>query len=90
MEGAASEGDGPDVPKVQTHLRLSIRSGYINLYRDGQSVAKIGLNRKGKIHAKIHNKYVGGDKMKEGYTTLTHAGFKDPATGQLVCYEGRT
>ena len=89
-ELTSSEAHGSALSELPTHLRLAIRDGYINLYRDGQSVAKIGLNRKRKIQAKIHNKYVGGDEMKGGYTTLTNAGLGDPVTGRLVPYQGTT
>lgn len=88
MEQASSGAEGPTPSQMQAHLRLAIRALTINLYRNGQSVARIGLNRNGMIQARIHNKYVGGDDMEEGYTILTHAGFKDPATGQCVPYEG--
>ena len=89
-EQTSSEAHGSALSELPTHLRLAIRDGYINLYRDGQSVAKIALNRKRKIQAKIHNKYVGGDEMKGGYTTLTNAGLEDPVTGRLVPYQGTT
>ena len=42
------------------HLRLAIRNGYFNLYRGGQSVAKIGFGSNGRVQARIHNKYVHG------------------------------
>ena len=88
IELASSGAEGLSPSQMQTHLRLAIRALTINLYRNGQSVARIGLNRKGKIQAWIHNKYVGGDDMEGGYTTVNHAGVKDPATGQFVPYEG--
>ena len=90
IEHAPSEAKVVPCQGDRTHLRLAIRNGYINLYREGQSVAKVGLNRAGKIQARIHNKYVRGDEMEAGYTTLTRGGFSDPATGQFVPYEGTT
>ena len=46
------------------HLRLAISNGYLNLYRSGQSVAKIGFGSGGDLQARIHNKYIHGDKRQ--------------------------
>src|SRR5688572_21749886 len=51
-----------------TQLRLAIRDGYLNFYRAGQSVARVGFDGGKKLQAKIHKKYVYGDKCNEqGY-----------------------
>jgi len=39
-------------------LRLAVRNGYLNFYRKGQSVARVGFDRKQQPFAKIHAKYV--------------------------------
>jgi hypothetical protein len=55
-------------------LRLAIRNGYINLYRGGQSVAKID-GSSGLLQARIHDKYVHGEKGGgQTYVTLMSAG----------------
>jgi hypothetical protein len=70
------------------HLHLAIRNGYMNFYRGGQSVAKVGLDRQGKLQAKIHNKYVYGDEGKgNGYITLTSAGFPELGDVRPTCYD---
>jgi hypothetical protein len=70
-------------------LRLAIRSGYLNLYRGGQSVAKIGFGSGGGLQARIHNKYVYGDKGGgQAYVTLTSAGFWDKETSGRREYGG--
>jgi hypothetical protein len=80
---------GCDAPQEeQEHLRLAIRNGSVNFYRSGQSVAKVVVSSKGKIQARIHNKYVCDDSSAQGYVTLTSAGFKEPGTGRLVRYRG--
>lgn len=69
-------------------LRLAIRNGYVNLYRGGQSVAKVDFGRSGRLQARIHNKYVDGDKGSgQAYVALTSAGFPDRQTGRLREYD---
>jgi hypothetical protein len=71
------------------HLRLAIRNGYVNFYRGGQSVARVGLNHCRKLQAKIHNKYVYGEDGKgQGYVTLTSAGFPELGTAEPFRYDG--
>ncbi|MHB1379890.1 MAG: hypothetical protein ACYCX0_09750 [Desulfurivibrionaceae bacterium] len=56
-------------------LRLAIRNGYMNLYRHGQSIARVEVDRKGVPTATIHIKYVGlcPDKsLKQSYVQLRH------------------
>ena len=72
-------------------LRLAIRNGYLNLYRGGQSVAKIGFGSSGSLQARIHNKYVHGEKGSgQTYVTLTAAGLPDQVTSGLRDYGGLT
>jgi hypothetical protein len=67
VSGAQPEED----PK---RLRLAIRNGYINLYRGGQSVARIDGSSE-RLQARIHNKYVHGEKGSgQTYVTLMSAG----------------
>lgn len=68
-------------------LRLAIRDRYLNLYRGGQSVARVGFNRGGGLQAHIHNKYVHGDKGNgQSYVTLTSAGLRAQKTNGLREY----
>jgi hypothetical protein len=70
-------------------LRLAVRNGYLNLYRGGQSVARIGFDSDGGLQARIHNKYVNGDKgSDQAYVTLTSAGFLDQERNWLRAYGG--
>ncbi len=39
-------------------LRLAVRNGYLNFYRLGQSIAKVGLDRDGRPVGHVHWKYV--------------------------------
>jgi hypothetical protein len=71
-------------------LRMAIRNGYLNLYRGGQSVAKIRFGSRGGLEARIHNKYVNGDKGSGyAYVTLTSKGLHDQKTGWQRKYSGR-
>jgi hypothetical protein len=66
---------------------LAIRDKYLNLYRDGQSVAKIEFGRSGRLQARINDKYVYGDKGSgKVYVTLTSGGFPEQETGRLRDY----
>lgn len=70
-------------------LRLAIRNGYLNLYRGGQSVAKIGFGSSGSLQARIHNKYVHGEKGSgQTYVSLTSAGLSDNETSVRREYRG--
>jgi hypothetical protein len=71
----------------EQHLRLAIRNGYLNFYRAGQSVANVRFSR-GKLQAKIHNKYVyGKDGGGQAYVTLMSNEFPERRTLQPVPYE---
>jgi hypothetical protein len=70
-------------------LRLAIRNDYLNLYRGGQSVAKIGFGSGGCLQARIHTKYVHGETGgSHTYVTLTSAGLPDQETRKLRDYGG--
>ncbi|MGD0922768.1 MAG: hypothetical protein ABSA70_13525 [Terriglobia bacterium] len=72
-------------------LRLAIRDGSLNLYRGGQSIAKVEFGSSGGLQARIHNKYVYGDKGSgQAYVTLTSAGLHDQETGRRREYSGPT
>lgn len=61
-------------------LRLAIRNGYMNFYRQGQSIARVEVDHKGTPTATIHIKYVGvcTDKsLKQKYVQLRN--------GWLLC-----
>jgi hypothetical protein len=89
---AVDNGDictSPVAEQSPRHLRLAVRNGYINLYRDGQSVAKIDFAATRRLQARIHNKYVHGDNGSgQTYVALTSAGLPDWQTGQLRKYGG--
>lgn len=51
-------------------LRLAIRDGYLNFYRNGQSVAQVAFDRRGKPVLKLHHKYVGADRTGQAYARL--------------------
>lgn len=87
---AQKPGQNGQIPEENPkHLRLAIRNGYLNLYRNGQSVAKISFARGRVLQARIHNKYVHGDKGGgQSYVILTSAGLPDSETGRLLEYGG--
>src|SRR6266404_4965592 len=59
-------------------LRLAIRDGYVNFYRGGQSIARVGFGSRGGLQARIHNKYIYGDEGSgQNYLTVTSAGVAD-------------
>ena len=67
-------------------LRLTIRNGYLNFYRGGQSISKVGFNKSGELQALIHNKYVYPDGGDQHYVTLTSTGVRDRKKKQFeVC-----
>ncbi|MDQ6868274.1 MAG: hypothetical protein M3178_07680 [Pseudomonadota bacterium] len=77
-------------------LRLAIRNDSLNFYRAGQSVAKVRFDDEGKLQAKIHNKYVYGERGREqSYVTLTSDGYPEElgskrllANGSPACLDG--
>ena len=66
-------------------LRLAIRSGYLNFYAKGQSIAKITFGRRGKSPAmSIHAKYVTGDKnCGQKYEKFLHRGRDEMQEGSV-------
>jgi hypothetical protein len=71
-------------------LRLAIRNGYLNIYRGGQSVAKVDFDESGGLRAHIHNKFVYGDKGSgQAYVVVTSAGFIDQDKSQVRKYGER-
>lgn len=47
-------------------LRLAIRDNYLNFYRMGQSVARVGFDAKGIAYASVHLEYLGFPKPAKG------------------------
>jgi len=81
--------NGKTLEEDPKRLRLAIRNRYLNLYRGGQSVARVGFDRGGGLQAQIHNKYVHGDKGSgQSYVTLTSAGLRAQKTNRLQEYRG--
>jgi len=70
------------------HLRLAIRDGYLNFYRDGQSVAEVSFV-KGKHQGKVHNKYVYGDQGSgQEYVKIIDGKYKNHDGKPLVYRDG--
>jgi hypothetical protein len=70
-------------------LRLAVRNGYLNFYRCGQSVARVGFGRGGVLRAEVHAKYV-RKREGEGQTyarligsSLSHSDGETQAYGGL-------
>lgn len=87
----AKPGSSPAVEaehESTKHLRLAVRNGYCNLYRGGQSVAKLSFGRDGEIQAKIHQRYVDGQSRDQTYLTLTSKGVRHSKDGRLQEYAG--
>ena len=69
-------------------LRLAIRDGYLNFYRGGQSVGEVRFGKGGGLQARIHNKYVYGEKGGgQAYIRLTSEGLFDQKTGRPREYD---
>ena len=86
--GEASLGRCSEAKSDLKILRVAFRNNYMNFYCGGQSLAKVNFGRDG-LQAKIHNKYVYGDKGGgQEYIKLTSAGFRERETGRLVPYTG--
>lgn len=71
------------------HLRLAIRNGYLNFYRLGQSVARVGFDRSGAPEAKIHNKYVERGVGDQSYVFLKRGRLMSSKRDDLGSYQGR-
>jgi hypothetical protein len=80
---------GQTLEEDPKRLRLAIRNGYLNLYRGGQSVAKVGFGSNGRLRARIHNKFVYGENGSgQTYITLTSAELLDRETSRRRDYGG--
>ncbi|RYG89402.1 MAG: hypothetical protein EON59_01525 [Alphaproteobacteria bacterium] len=66
----------PGHPSGDYGLRLAIRDGYMNFYRRGQSVARVGFDRSGEPQLSVHAKYVCTDEER-GLPNLRYAGLRD-------------
>lgn len=70
-------------------LRLAIRDGYVNFYRSGQSVARVGFGSRGGLQARIHNKYIYGQEGSgQNYLTVTSAGVAGGKIAGETAYGG--
>lgn len=70
-------------------LRLAVRNNYLNFYRQGQSVAKVGFARGGRPILAAHVKYVfGKGETAQRYAKLTHTEVVHPAGGAPKTYRG--
>ena len=60
---------------AEPHLRLAVRDGYLNFYRNGQSVAKVEVGPQVGLRAEVHAKYVDGPDADLGrlYRRITSA-----------------
>ena len=71
------------------HLRLAIRDGYLNFYRAGRSLALVRFGSHGELKAKIHNKFIFGEKGSgQSYVTLTSGGLLESEHGPACPYGG--
>ena len=71
------------------HLRLAVRDGYLNFYRAGRSLALVRFGSGGELKAKIHNKFIFGEKGSgQSYVTLTSKGLLESEHGPSRPYGG--
>ncbi|MET4260091.1 hypothetical protein ABIC09_005051 [Bradyrhizobium sp. S3.12.5] len=82
----------PSGQESGTHgLRLAIRNNYLNFYRLGQSIARVGLNRQKQPTLAVHAKYVLPEAERrtvgQEYVVLTGSTLTRPG-GQEFPYEG--
>ena len=74
-------------------LRLAIRDGYMNFYRRGQSVARVGINKEGQLALSVHAKYVLPEidlpsVQGQEYVTLTATSLVRRTEHPKLTYEG--
>ncbi|MGA2137196.1 MAG: hypothetical protein ABSH50_33320 [Bryobacteraceae bacterium] len=84
----AGDRDGRCESQVEAdHLRLTVRNGYLNFYRAGQSVAKVSIiEGTRRLQATIHKKYVFGENAPgRDYILVSEGGFAKP-DGSRVRY----
>ena len=77
--GSSPEGPaGSQSSDTGANLRLAVRNGYLNFYQAGQSVARVELNGRNQLQAKIHEKYIhGAGATGQKYVALTSDGYLD-------------
>jgi hypothetical protein len=75
--------------RSEQRLLIALRGGYLNAYVEGQSVLKLGFERKPIApHGRIHRKYVDEDFQGQEYLYFDGESVRDKA-GKLLCrYEG--
>lgn len=69
-------------------LRLSVRNGYLNFYRCGQSVARVSFGRRARPRAEVHIKYVAEGATEQRYATLDCSTLTCKTFGDLQPYSG--
>jgi hypothetical protein len=71
-------------------LRLAVRKNYLNLYRLGQSVARVHFSRAHEPYVSTHVKYAFGEEEIGQCYAQMHGGkdIRDARTGQTGRYEG--
>jgi hypothetical protein len=71
------------------HLRLAVRDGYLNFYRAGRSLALVRFGSDGELKAKIHNKFIFGEKGRgQSYVSLTSKSLLASEHGPSCPYGG--
>lgn len=72
-------------------LRLAVRKNYLNFYRQGQSVAKVGFAKDGTPWLSTHIKYLWSNANGQGYVRLVDrkAEWTTEGSTHLVDYAGR-
>jgi len=71
-------------------LRLAVRDGYLNFYLRGQSIAKVGFNRRTGPFAEVHVKYAFADAKEQAYAKLSGLDFAANTPGHAGSYAGLT
>lgn len=69
-------------------LRIGIRDGYLNLYRRGQSVAKIAFDRRGDPWISVHDKYEAGEHKPTQGVRSTHGQTYTPFRNETLGGDG--
>jgi hypothetical protein len=72
-------------------LRLAIRDGYLNFYHQGQSIARVSLEKGATPRLEVHHKYVFGDAIGQRYMRLSDNVVRySSGTDREAGYEGLT
>jgi hypothetical protein len=69
-------------------LRLAVRNNYLNFYLKGQSVARVDIDRYGKIRTSVHVRYASQGAPGEGYAKLTDVDINIPGVDAPRPYIG--